>query len=115
MKNFQDLEVYQRSSALFPKVYNVVRSWDYLDQKELGSQMIRAANSIHANIAEGHSQTPAEFKRYLRNAIGSCDEIVSHLNDARNVSLIDENQFETFVDEYDVVGKQLTRLRQNWD
>jgi four helix bundle protein len=62
VENFQDLEVYQRASKLFPKVYRLVRGWSEKDQRELGSQIIRAANSIYANIAEGFGKTPADFK-----------------------------------------------------
>ena len=114
MKNFRDLDVYKRSSGLFPKIYKMVRLWNQVDQRELGSQMIRAANSIHANIAEGYGKSPNEFKRYLTTAIGSCDELVSHLTDASNVNLMTIGDTERFVKEYIIVGKQLMRLKQNW-
>ena len=114
MQNFRELEVYQRSQALFPKIYRLVRSWGQLDQRELGSQIIRAANSIHANIAEGYGKTPNDFKRYLMTAIGSCDELVSHLNDAGNIELITPEMMNEFIGEYTIVGKQLTRLKQRW-
>ena len=114
MSNFQDLEVYQRSSKLFPKIYRMVRSWNQVDQRELGSQIIRAANSIHANIAEGYGKSPNEFKRYLTTAIGSCDELVSHITDASNVKLVADADKKNLISEYIIVGKQLTRLKQNW-
>ena len=114
VKNFRDLEVYQRASKLFAKIYRIVRTWSANDQRELGSQMIRAANSIHANIAEGYGKTVPDFKRYLNNSIGSCDEVTSHISDAHNVGLIAENIRDELLKEYDVVGKQLTRLKQNW-
>ena len=114
VKNFKDLEVYQRASKLFPKVYRMVRAWSAADQRELGSQIIRAANSIHSNVAEGYGKSVADFKRYLGMAIGSCDELVSHLNDAHNVGLITASIKDELLREYDVVGKQLTRLKQNW-
>ena len=114
MQNFRELEVYQRSQALFPRVYRLIRSWESLDQRELGSQIIRAANSIHANIAEGYGKTPNDFKRYLTTAIGSCDELVSHLTDAGNIGLITSDMMNEFISEYAIVGKQLTRLKQKW-
>ena len=114
MRNYRDLEAYQRASSLFPQIYRLVRSWKPLDQRELGSQIIRAANSIHANIAEGFGKTPTDFKRYIAIAIGSCDELRSHLNDARNIGLIDTKSATTLLSEYDVVGKQLMRLKQVW-
>jgi four helix bundle protein len=114
MKNFKDLEVYQHASSLFPKVYRLVRSWNMADQRELGSQIIRAANSIHANIAEGYSKSPLEFKRYLAIAIASCDELASHIEDAFNVGLLQEVQRAELLAEYTIVGKQLTKLKQIW-
>ena len=112
MKNFSELDVYKRSSALFPKVYRIVRSWSKDDQRELGSQLIRAANSIHANIAEGFSKSPRDFARYISTALGSCDEVRSHLVDASRVGLIDAAAEKNLISEYEIVGKQLTKLRQ---
>ncbi len=113
MNNFQKLQVYQRSNKLFPCVYKMVRSWKFIDQKELGSQIIRSANSIHANVTEGYNKSKKEFRHYISNSIGSCDELISHLRDAFNVGLIDKSEYEHLVNEYIIVGKQLTRLKQN--
>ena len=114
VKSFHDLEVYQRASDLFPTVYKTVRSWSALDQRELGSQMIRAANSIHANIAEGFTKTPNDFKRFLGIAIGSCNELMSHIIDAHRIQLIGEEDKIKLLHEYNIVVKQLVRLKQNW-
>jgi len=114
MKNYRDLEVYQRAQKLFPIVYRLVRTWSLLDQRELGSQMIRAANSIHGNIAEGYGKTPNDFKRYLGTALGSCDELISHITDAHNVGLVDDKMKEHLLTEYTIVGKQIHKLKQNW-
>src|SRR3989338_7902174 len=110
MKNFRDLDVYKRSSGLFPKIYKMVRLWNQVDQRELGSQMIRAANSIHANIAEGFTKTPNDFKRFLGIAIGSCNELMSHIIDAHRIQLIGEKDKIKLLHEYNIVVKQLVRL-----
>ena len=112
MGSFQDLEVYQRAQKLFPTVHALVRRWSNLDQREIGGQLIRSANSIHANIAEGHGKSRAEFIRYIGIAIGSCDETRSHLQDAMNIELIENKAYEEFLREYIIVGKQLMRLKQ---
>ena len=114
MKSYRDLDAYQRAQKLFPIVYRLVRTWPVADQRELGSQMIRAANSIHANIAEGFGKTPNDFKRYLTTAMGSCDELVSHIIDANNVGLVDGKTKEHLIAEYIIVGKQMNKLKQNW-
>ena len=112
MGNFSNLDVYQRANSIFPKVYKLVRSWNHNDQKEIGSQLIRSANSIHANIAEGAAKSKKDFARHIGTALGSCDETRSHISDAFNVGLITKEVKEQLVGEYEVIGKQLTRLRQ---
>ncbi len=114
MSSFQDLDVYRRASELFPRIYRMVRSWPKDDQRELGSQLIRAANSIHANIAEGWSKSVADFKRYTGTSLGSCDEVQSHLTDAYNVGFTEKKLYEDLRKEYEIVGKQLNKLKQNW-
>ena len=112
---YQNLRVYQQAQGLFPKIYKIVRSWPEKDQRELGSQIIRAANSIHSNIAEGYGRNSVkEFKRYLGNSLASCDEILSHVTDAKNVDLLSQDDFDFLFNEYTAVGKQLFRMREKW-
>jgi len=113
MKDFFELDVYKRSSEMFPKIYKMVRGWNRADQKELGSQLIRSANSIHANIAEGFSKSHRDFARYIGTALGSCDETRSHIADAAQVGLINSETENHLLSEYVIIGKQLTRLRQS--
>lgn len=51
------------------------------ERRELGYQLRKAAISIPANIAEGYGrkESEAEFKHFLRNALGSN----VHLKDTR--------------------------------
>lgn len=70
MASFQELEVYQRAQELFPKVYALVRRWDRLDQREMRSQIIRAANSIHANIAVRTCQIDSGLQTLYFNRAG---------------------------------------------
>ena len=112
MGTFSNLDVYKRSNALFPKIYKIVRMWSKDDQKEIGSQLIRSSNSIHANIAEGSSKSKKDFARYISMAIGSCDETRSHIVDVSNVGLISPDLRKELLNEYEIVGKQLTKLKQ---
>ena len=110
--SFQKLRVYQRAQAMFPEIYREVRSWPEKDQRELGSQLIRAANSVHSNIAEGYGKSWKDFARYLGQSLTSCDEVKSHSTDARNVGLLAEERYQYFLGEYVAIGKQLYRLRE---
>jgi hypothetical protein len=50
---FDELRVYQCAEQLADQVWTIVRSWDALARDTLGKQLIRAVDSIGANVAEG--------------------------------------------------------------
>ena len=51
--NFKKLRVYTLSENLADTIWGVVLKWNYLTQATVGIQMIKAADSVGANIAEG--------------------------------------------------------------
>jgi four helix bundle protein len=51
--NFEELEVYKLSERLADEVWAAVSSWDRFARDTAGKQIVRAADSIGANIAEG--------------------------------------------------------------
>jgi four helix bundle protein len=69
---FQDLEVYQLAEDLADSVWDIVLQWDTLARDTVGKQLIRAADSIGANIAEGSGRgSHADTRRFLKIARGS--------------------------------------------
>jgi four helix bundle protein len=114
IKSFNDLVVYKKSKELLVELHNVTKN---LPAKAnfLTNQILRASNSIHANIAEGFGRSDAEFKNYLRKSIGSNNEIVSHLEDFKNLSYIDEATFNDLNKKFEVLGRQLYTLRDKWN
>ncbi len=53
IQTYKDLIVWQRAMQLIEEVYKIVKSLPKFEMYILGSQMVRAAISIAANIAEG--------------------------------------------------------------
>ena len=114
IKKHNDILAYQRSKSLYPKTVKLAKSFSALGF-HLRDQLCRAANSIHANIAEGFGRSAKEFKMYLTRALGSCNETISHLEDAINAEFVNnKNEAKELIEEYTVVGKQIYRLRQSW-
>ena len=73
--NFENLEVYQLSEKIADEVWRIVGTWDSLARDTVGKQLVRAAASIGANIAEGEGR--GSFKdnqRFVRIARGSLNE-----------------------------------------
>lgn len=110
-----DLEVYKESLRLLKELYDFLR---YFPKSEYDtvSQLKRAGKSIPANIAEGFAKrkSAAEFKRFLKIAIGSSDEVISHL---RAVAITLPRFFlgaKNLAEKYKVLSKRLNKLCTIW-
>ena len=67
--NFEKLRVYKLAEALADGIWTVVLTWDSLARDTVGKQIIRAADSIGANIAEGTGKgTFQDNRRFIRMA-----------------------------------------------
>ena len=66
-KRFQDLQVYQLSENLADEIWQIVNTWTPLARDTIGKQIIRSADSIGANIAEGVGRgSYQDNKRFVR-------------------------------------------------
>ena len=73
--NFEDLKVYRLAEDLADKIWNVTTNWNHFARDTVGKQLVRAADSIGANIAEGEGRgSYKENKRFVRIARGSVNE-----------------------------------------
>ena len=113
IRSYEDLEVYQESFRLAVKIHKLTQSLPAEEKRELGYQMRRAAVSIPANIAEGYGRknSSAEFKHFLRNALGSSNEVSVLLKLAKELLYIDDGKI---IEEYDALGKRIYRLIESW-
>ena len=59
------------------------------ERHRLGDQLLRAARSTTANIAEGYGRFHyLDYAKFCTNARGSCYEVLDHLITARDENLI---------------------------
>ncbi len=85
----EDLDVYQMAEDLSDKVWDICIEWDYFTKDTIGKQLVRAADSISANLAEGHGRF--HFKDRLKfcyYARGSLEETKSWISKAIRRKLI---------------------------
>ena len=116
IQSFKDLKVYQESYALALVINKAILRLPKSEKYDLVDQMRRASKSIPANIAEGYAKrlSEKEFRKYLLSAIGSSNEMVVHISFAKDLGFWRPEFCEDLLKRYDILGKQFTRLLQNW-
>ena len=87
--NFEKLQVYQLSEKLADNIWEIVVTWDSFAKDTVGKQIVRAADSIGANIAEGSGRgSLPDNRRYVRIARGSLYETIHWLRRAYTRKLL---------------------------
>src|SRR6266498_2163947 len=94
--DFENLKVYQMSENLADEIWEVVLGWDRFARDTVGHQIVRAADSIGANIAEGSGRGSfQDNRRFIRIARGSLKETQHFLRRAYTRKLLDDRQINT--------------------
>ena len=52
----EELQIYLLSMDLGEKVWQIVDKWNYFSKDTIGKQLVRAADSISANLSEGYGR-----------------------------------------------------------
>jgi four helix bundle protein len=86
---FKDLAAYQRATALAHQLHRAIALWPKFERWELGMQLLRAADSVGANIAEASGRYhPLDRRHLLVVARGSLHEVEHWLATAEERGLL---------------------------
>jgi four helix bundle protein len=100
---FENLQVYKLGEKLADEVWTVVSGWDHFAKSTVGRQMVCAADSVGANIAEGSGRGSfQDNRRFVRMARGSLKETQHWLRRAfrRGLSSTDDvKRIKPIIDE----------------
>ncbi len=95
--DIEELNVYRLSMDLGEDVWGVVSDWKYFEKDTVGKQLVRAADSIAANLSEGfgryHYKEAKHFYYYSR---GSLFETKTWITKAYNRKLITDIKYNKF-------------------
>jgi len=81
----EELKVYQLAMEIGNQCWNIVNDWTYFEKDTTGKQLVKAADSIAANISEGYGRFHFNQRRYFNFiARGSLFETKTWLDKAFN-------------------------------
>jgi four helix bundle protein len=107
-RSFEELRVYQAAEELADMVWCIVCKWDSLARDTIGKQIVRSADSIGANIAEGYGRGSfADNRRFVRIARGSLYETRHWLRRAFRRQLLTDEQIAVLRELVESLGPQL--------
>ena len=91
--DFENLRVYNLSEQLSDLIWDIVAGWERFARDTIGKQLVNAADSIGANIAEGTGRGSfADNRRFARIARGSLYEVKHWLRRSYKRNLLTEEQ-----------------------
>ena len=91
--NFVNLRVYRLAEEVADTVWDVVAEWDGFAKRTVGAQIVRAADSIGANIAEGVGRGSfKDNRRFVKIARASLYEVQHWLRRSYRRNLLTDVQ-----------------------
>jgi four helix bundle protein len=109
VRDYKDLEVWNKSMDLVADVYKVVKSFPQEEQYSLVSQIKRSAVSIPSNISEGASRkSKKEILQFLYIALGSASELETQLLISKRLGY--STNLDNLLSEITVIRKMLNSL-----
>ena len=114
---YHRLAVYQKAYQLALEVHRTSLDFPKIEQYGLAQQLRASSKSIAVNTAEGmgKQESPADVKRFIRMAMGSCDETRVWLEFARDLGYLDAEQQAALEERYREVGRMLRGVIRRYD
>jgi four helix bundle protein len=94
MRDFRNLQVWEKAHALALNVYKATASFPKEELYGLTSQIRRSSTSIPTNIAEGSGRNgDAELARFISIGMGSASELEYQLLLAHDLNYLDQETY----------------------
>lgn len=106
--DLEELKVYQLSMDMSEKIWSHIMKWDFFAKDTIGKQLIKAADSVAANLSEGFGRFfYKEAKQFSYYSRGSLYETKTFLRKSFNRSLISKEDFDSLSDEIRIIAIKL--------
>ena len=92
--DFRKLRVWQAAQEMAVDAHRITARMRGARSATLRDQLVRAAMSVPTNIVEGRAHaSPREYARFLQYALASVSELEGHVQLARDLDLMSEQDF----------------------
>ena len=109
-RKLSEIRVYRKSQKMGGEISELLKRAAFRRNFDLKDQLSRSTGRVPALIAEGYGQlTDKHLAVYLGRARGSVQETIGHLEQALQQTFITETEYSKYVDNYDHIGRMLTR------
>jgi four helix bundle protein len=106
--NLEELQVYNLSMEIAERVWSMVYKWNYFEKDTIGKQLIRAIDSVAANLSEGYGRFHyKENKNFCYYSRGSLYESKTWITKAFNRKLMTKEDFEFLKNEINTIAVKL--------
>lgn len=106
-----DMDCYVRSLRLSNYIWNIVIFWKYFEKHSVGMQLVRAADSISANIAEGFGRYGKKDKiKFYYYSHGSIKEVRDWVIKCGMRGLLTPEQHAHILKEIQLLPKEVNQL-----
>ncbi len=105
------IDCYIKSYHLSNYIWDIVIQWEIFEKRTIGQQMVRSADSISANIAEGfgryHKKDKIKFYRY---SFGSMEETKDWIRKCIHRNLITKEEKEYILNQLEHLPRSIHQL-----
>ena len=106
---FENLQVYQLAEQISDLAWTMVLRWAYFEKDTIGKQLVRASDSVGANIAEGSGRgSLKDNMRFAKIARGSLFEVKHWLRRAYKQNLLTKKEAENLQEKMTVLLPKLS-------
>ncbi|MCO5948711.1 four helix bundle protein [Mucilaginibacter flavidus] len=104
----EDIEVYNLAEAFSDKIWFIATKWEFFAKDTVGKQIVRSADSISANIAEGFGRFHyKENKNFCYFSRGSIIETKGWLKKAKTRDLLDDENYQLLLQQLETIHLKL--------
>jgi len=112
----EELRVFKAAEVFADEIWATVNEWETFAKLTVGKQLVRSADSIGANIAEGTGRgTAKDNQRFVRIARGSLNETKYWLRRASRRKIIGPEQVEKLDKMIEEIGPSLNAYLKSLD